>query len=29
MTENSAIATGNRPGRVKLGTVGEPHAAPS
>ena len=25
MTENSAIATGNRPGRVKLGTVGEPH----
>ncbi|MEV4544865.1 AMP-dependent synthetase/ligase [Micromonospora echinaurantiaca] len=24
MTENSAIATGNRPGRVKLGTVGEP-----
>ena len=26
MTENSAVATGNRPGRVKLGTVGEPHA---
>ncbi|WP_447003337.1 AMP-dependent synthetase/ligase [Saccharothrix isguenensis] len=25
MTENSAIATGNRPGRVKVGTVGEPH----
>jgi long-chain acyl-CoA synthetase len=25
MTENAAIATGNRPGRVKLGTVGEPH----
>ena len=25
MTENSAVATGNRPGRVKLGTVGEPH----
>ncbi len=24
MTENSAIATSNRPGRVKLGTVGEP-----
>jgi long-chain acyl-CoA synthetase len=24
MTENSAIATINRPGRVKLGTVGEP-----
>ncbi len=24
MTENSAIATGNRPGRVVLGTVGEP-----
>jgi long-chain acyl-CoA synthetase len=24
MTENSAIATVNRPGRVKLGTVGEP-----
>jgi long-chain acyl-CoA synthetase len=24
MTENSAIATGNRPGRIKLGTVGEP-----
>jgi long-chain acyl-CoA synthetase len=26
MTENSAIATANRPGRVRLGTVGEPHA---
>jgi long-chain acyl-CoA synthetase len=26
MTENTAIATGNRPGRVRLGTVGEPHA---
>ncbi|MER7459563.1 AMP-binding protein [Micromonospora sp. NPDC126480] len=26
MTENSAIATGNRPGRVKLGTVGEPQS---
>jgi long-chain acyl-CoA synthetase len=25
MTENSAVATVNRPGRVKLGTVGEPH----
>ncbi len=25
MTENTAIATGNMPGRVKLGTVGEPH----
>ncbi|MAE32880.1 MAG: long-chain fatty acid--CoA ligase [Actinobacteria bacterium] len=24
MTENSAIATGNRPGKVKLGTVGVP-----
>ncbi len=24
MTENTAIATGNRPGRVVLGTVGEP-----
>jgi long-chain acyl-CoA synthetase len=24
MTENTAVATGNRPGRVKLGTVGEP-----
>jgi long-chain acyl-CoA synthetase len=24
MTENSAVATGNRPGRIKLGTVGEP-----
>ena len=24
MTENTAIATGNRPGRVQLGTVGEP-----
>jgi long-chain acyl-CoA synthetase len=27
MTENSAVATVNRPGRVKLGTVGEPHDA--
>jgi long-chain acyl-CoA synthetase len=26
MTENSAVATANRPGRVKVGTVGEPHA---
>lgn len=25
MTENSAVATANRPGRVKLGTVGERH----
>jgi long-chain acyl-CoA synthetase len=25
MTENVGIATTNRPGRVKLGTVGEPH----
>jgi long-chain acyl-CoA synthetase len=25
MTENAAIATTNLPGRVKLGTVGEPH----
>jgi long-chain acyl-CoA synthetase len=25
MTENSAIATGNQPGRVLVGTVGEPH----
>jgi len=25
MTENTAVATGNQPGRVKLGTVGEPH----
>ncbi|NRQ39592.1 AMP-binding protein [Nonomuraea sp. NN258] len=25
MSENTAIATANRPGRVKLGTVGEPH----
>jgi long-chain acyl-CoA synthetase len=25
MTENTAIATANRPGRIKLGTVGEPH----
>ncbi len=25
MTENSAVATSNKPGRVKLGTVGEPH----
>ncbi|MFI6483238.1 AMP-dependent synthetase/ligase [Nonomuraea sp. NPDC050663] len=27
MSENTAIATANRPGRVKLGTVGEPHDA--
>ncbi|MEV6284728.1 AMP-binding protein [Kribbella sp. NPDC051770] len=26
MTENSAVATANRPGRVKVGTVGERHA---
>jgi long-chain acyl-CoA synthetase len=26
MTENTAVATGNRPGRVKLGTVGEPQS---
>ncbi|WP_433336865.1 AMP-dependent synthetase/ligase [Spirillospora sp. CA-294931] len=25
MTENTAVATANRPGRVALGTVGEPH----
>ncbi|MBW3661993.1 MAG: AMP-binding protein [Actinobacteria bacterium] len=25
MTENAAVATSNRPGRVKLGTVGEAH----
>ena len=25
MTENSAVATSNRPGRIKVGTVGEPH----
>jgi long-chain acyl-CoA synthetase len=25
MTENSAVATSNRPGRIRLGTVGEPH----
>ena len=25
MTENSAVATSNRHGRIKLGTVGEPH----
>jgi len=25
MTENTAIGTANRPGRVQLGTVGEPH----
>jgi long-chain acyl-CoA synthetase len=25
MTENSGIATANRPGRVRVGTVGEPH----
>jgi long-chain acyl-CoA synthetase len=24
MTENTAVATGNQPGRIKLGTVGEP-----
>lgn len=24
-TENSALATANRPGRIRLGTVGEPH----
>src|SRR5690606_10376728 len=24
MTENTAVATANRPGRIKLGTVGEP-----
>jgi long-chain acyl-CoA synthetase len=27
MTENTAIATSNRPGRIKLGTVGEPLGA--
>jgi long-chain acyl-CoA synthetase len=27
MTENAAVATANRPGRIKLGTVGEPHPA--
>jgi len=27
MTENTACATSNRPGRVRLGTVGEPHDA--
>jgi len=27
MTENSAVATANRRGRVRLGTVGEPHDA--
>jgi long-chain acyl-CoA synthetase len=27
MTENTAIATANMDGRIKLGTVGEPHAA--
>ena len=26
MTENTAVATGNRPGRVRLGTVGEVHS---
>jgi long-chain acyl-CoA synthetase len=26
MTENGAVATANRPGRVKLGTVGEPQS---
>lgn len=25
MSENAAVATSNRPGRMKLGTVGEPH----
>jgi long-chain acyl-CoA synthetase len=25
MTENTAVATANRPGRVRVGTVGEPH----
>ena len=25
MTENTAVATANRPGRVRLGTVGEVH----
>lgn len=25
MTENSAVATANRPGHIKVGTVGEPH----
>ncbi|GAA3447966.1 AMP-dependent synthetase/ligase [Planomonospora venezuelensis] len=25
MSENTAVATGNRPGRIRLGTVGEPH----
>ncbi len=25
MTENAAVATANRPGRIKLGTVGEPY----
>jgi long-chain acyl-CoA synthetase len=25
MTENAAVATVNRPGRIKVGTVGEPH----
>ncbi|MEV4177082.1 AMP-binding protein [Nonomuraea sp. NPDC049709] len=25
MSENTAIATANRPGRIRLGTVGEPH----
>ncbi len=25
MTENTAVATANRPGRVRLGTVGEAH----
>jgi long-chain acyl-CoA synthetase len=27
MTENTASATANRPGRIRLGTVGEPHDA--
>jgi long-chain acyl-CoA synthetase len=25
MTENTAVASANRPGRIKVGTVGEPH----
>ena len=29
MTENTAVATANRPGRIKLGTVGEPHPGSS
>jgi long-chain acyl-CoA synthetase len=27
MTENTAVATANKPGRIKLGTVGEPYPA--